>query len=574
MTTSTELDQIEAVKDAFLSGAEPKQAASSDLLDSWRRSREILGMPAQIRDVPHVPLDMLDMSLLDIFQAPLERVSTDLSGSGLALLVADAKGRILQRWTGDVAASRHLDAVGTDRGAVLAEDAVGTNGVGTVAATGRSVQIYGSEHYADIYARCVCTGSPIRHPLTKDLLGVVTISSDLNDRSVLLRTLVNTIAAQLEQQVLGAQHPRARAILDAFIETSRTAAGPVVAFGPQGLTMQSQKAARLTAADIAALQQLSSGARRSGRYFVELSGSTVEVQLNTLDDGAGTILTLQRDHRSSTTSIGPARPQLIGRSPDFLADVNTVARYRELRRPVIVAGEPGAGKTSVALGLPHRVGTGISSSVVIDAAERHVLGSRRWLQLVAERINASAAIVVRSIEKLDQPATAGLVSLIENAQGRGPILLTATAPTREEADRIGIELGLPVVWISPLRERRSDLLPLWQFFAGRFAPGAGLTLRPEAIEALSSYDWPRNLKELRALVEDLAVSGKRGPVHASDIPEHMRASRPLSMIERAELDAIRRALQEAEGNRTRAADILGLSRATIYRKMKMYRITE
>jgi transcriptional regulator of acetoin/glycerol metabolism len=53
----------------------------------------------------------------------------------------------------------------------------------------------------------------------------------------------------------------------------------------------------------------------------------------------------------------------------------------------------------------------------------------------------------------------------------------------------------------------------------------------------------------------------------------MQSSKTLSMIERVELEAIRKALQEAKGNRVKAADILGVSRATVYRKMKAYRIS-
>ncbi len=53
----------------------------------------------------------------------------------------------------------------------------------------------------------------------------------------------------------------------------------------------------------------------------------------------------------------------------------------------------------------------------------------------------------------------------------------------------------------------------------------------------------------------------------------VRGARSMTMIERAELEAIQRALQEAGGNRSRAAEILGLSRATVYRKMKTYRLT-
>jgi transcriptional regulator of acetoin/glycerol metabolism len=53
----------------------------------------------------------------------------------------------------------------------------------------------------------------------------------------------------------------------------------------------------------------------------------------------------------------------------------------------------------------------------------------------------------------------------------------------------------------------------------------------------------------------------------------MQSSKTLSLIEKVELEAIRKALQEAKGNRVRAADILGVSRATVYRKMKVYQLS-
>jgi transcriptional regulator of acetoin/glycerol metabolism len=88
-----------------------------------------------------------------------------------------------------------------------------------------------------------------------------------------------------------------------------------------------------------------------------------------------------------------------------------------------------------------------------------------------------------------------------------------------------------------------------------------------------SYSWPGNVKELRRLISQLASSGKTGSVLPSDLPAAMQSSKTLSMIERVELEAIRKALQEAKGNRVKAADILGVSRATVYRKMKAYRIS-
>jgi len=565
---------VEKAKEAFFSSPGVEIGVSSEILDSWARSKTAIGTPSNVHDVPHVSEDLLDGHLLDMFQAPLARLSDELHGSGVGLLLADAQGRIIQRWAGDRSAAKHLDNVGTDRGAVLSEEAVGTNGVGTVAATGRTLQISGAEHFASMYSSAVCTGSPVRHPLSGKLIAVVTLSSDLSETNRILKPFARSIAGQLEQQLLEAEQPEARAMLTAFLEASRVqGGGPVVAFGPQGLVMQSQKAGRLTAGDLNLLEQLCAKNPRSGRYVLELSLGTAELQVTALEGNAGAVVTLHRDRRATTTSIGPARAQLIGRSPEWLAAVNLVSRHRESRRPLIVAGEPGTGKTSLALGLPYRPGSGPAANIVVDAAERHLLGSRRWLQRVVDRLDASAPIVVRGVESLDANVLAGLGSIIERSVTHGSVLLTLSMPSAERAEEFAARLGLPMVWTPPLRERTADVELLWRFFAEALAPGAGLEPDQAALSLLQSNPWPRNLKELRSVVEELALSGKRGRLQPVDLPARLQGTRPLTMIERAELEAIRRALQEADGNRSRAAEILGLSRATIYRKMRAYRLT-
>jgi len=566
-------NRVQKVKDDFLAADALTKTLNPELLKSWQRSRAAIGVPANIRDVPRVDGDLLDAHLLDMFQAPLTRVSDDLDGTGMGLLLADSQGRILQRWSHDHSALDHLDRLGTVRGAILAEDVVGTNGVGTVAATGKSVQISGVEHFADFYSGAVCTGSPVRHPVTGKLLAVVTLSSKISDRSVLLRPLINAVTMQLEQQVLDVERPTARMIFTSFLEASKSHTGPVVAFGPQGLVMQSQKAGRLTVADINLMQQHCVEEGRTGQFTLELSTGTAELRVTSLEDGAGSIAVLEREHRTTTTSIGPARPQLVGRSPEWLTVAHQVARHRELRKPLVIAGETGSGKASLALGLPFRAGTAMTQRIVTDAAERHVVGSRKWLQRLAERLAASAPVVIRGIETLDPHTIDGVKSLLESGSGRGPVLLTLSADDRTEAETLSARLGMSMIWVPPLRERSSDLAALWRVIADQLAPGAGLELRADALEVLTAYQWPGNLTALRGLIEQLTLSGKRGAVQAADLPSSMQGTRVLSMIERVELEAIRKALAEADGNRSKAAEILGLSRATVYRKMKAYRLT-
>ncbi|MBN9154932.1 MAG: hypothetical protein J0I70_09140 [Microbacterium sp.] len=563
---------VTKAKDEFLFRAETAAGVNVELLKSWQRSKDALGVPANIRDVPQVAEELLDAHILDMFQAPLARVSDDLDGTGLGLLLADARGTILQRWSHDRTAVAHLDRLGTVRGAMLAEDVVGTNGVGTVAATGKSLQISGSEHFAEFYSAALCTGSPVRHPVTGKMLAVITISSEVSERSGLLRPIVKSVATQLEQHLLEVERPAARRLFEEFLRASRSQGSPVLAFGPQGLVMQSRSAGRLSSADVGLIEQGVAERRSGGRFSLEVSNGTVEVQATRLGDDAGVVVVLGRERTATSVSLGPARHQLVGRSPEWLAVARDIARHRELRRPLLIAGEVGVGKTSLALGLPYRPG-GSSAAAIADAAERHVVGNRRWLQRLAERLDASAPVVMRGVETLDQSALDALRLLLEQRGGRGAVMLTMSTEKEEVARALAGQLGLPMAWVPPLRERTVDLPLLWLLFAEQLAPGAGLQLREETASLLRGYSWPRNLKELRGVVEQMSIAGKRGPVLPGDLPDDMQGSRTLSMIERAELDAIRRALAEADGNRSKAAEILGLSRATVYRKMKAYRLT-
>jgi sigma-54 dependent transcriptional regulator, acetoin dehydrogenase operon transcriptional activator AcoR len=566
---------VHVLKEEWLSGEAGGAALTPSLLRSWERSREALGVPANVREVPRVADDLLDRHLLDLFQAPMSRFSSELSGTGVGLLLADAQGRILRRWTSDRDSARHLDTVGTDRGAVLDEAVVGTNGVGTALATGRSVQIAGAEHYADMYSDAVCTGTPIRHPMTRKIVAVVTLSSGLIEGRGLLLPMVTTVAAQLERHLLDASSPQAHAMFQAFLDATQRQAGAVLGFGPQGLVMQSQGAGKLSSADVETLAELSAQQGVGGRFMVELSTGATEVRMAPVEGGAGSIVSLQRGRTTTSTALGPARRQLIGRSPDWMAALNAVARRRASSRPILIAGEAGVGKTSLALGLPFRPGaSGPGQHVVLDSVERALTGNRRWLRNVSERLQGSAPVVLKGVEALDEPTIEALETLLEQAEPRGPVMLTATFKAPEAAEDLAIRLGASLVWVPALRERGSDLAALWRYFADQVMPGVGLEPRSETLALLAAYDWPRNLKELHNVIEGLAIAGRRGYVVPGDLPERLQNARSLTMIERAEYDAIARALREADGNRSRAAEMLGLSRATIYRKMKAYKLTD
>ncbi|WP_425334569.1 helix-turn-helix domain-containing protein [Prescottella agglutinans] len=92
---------------------------------------------------------------------------------------------------------------------------------------------------------------------------------------------------------------------------------------------------------------------------------------------------------------------------------------------------------------------------------------------------------------------------------------------------------------------------------------------PAALRALASQPWPGNLAELRRVVDTVADGQPRGDVAVSDLPPTYRyCRRPLTAREEAEREAITVALRAVSGNRTRAAMDLGVSRSTLYNRIR------
>ena len=118
----------------------------------------------------------------------------------------------------------------------------------------------------------------------------------------------------------------------------------------------------------------------------------------------------------------------------------------------------------------------------------------------------------------------------------------------------GFEIHLP-----PLRERREDI-PL---LANHFLGGEGLGFTPDAMEALESARWPGNVRELLNTVRSARSAAAGAPTR--ELPR----GATLREIER---DAIAQAIRDCKGNRTQAAQLLGIDRSTLRRKIKEFEI--
>jgi DNA-binding NtrC family response regulator len=142
--------------------------------------------------------------------------------------------------------------------------------------------------------------------------------------------------------------------------------------------------------------------------------------------------------------------------------------------------------------------------------------------------------------------------------------------------------GVPIV-VPSLRERREDILPLAALFLAQERERGVTAARGferEAEAALRGYAWPGNVRELRAAVERAALYAEGVAVPLAALPETVRESpealwrgqRPAPALREVEQAYIRHVLGEVEGNQTRAAVILGISRKALWEKRRRYGI--
>jgi DNA-binding NtrC family response regulator len=139
-------------------------------------------------------------------------------------------------------------------------------------------------------------------------------------------------------------------------------------------------------------------------------------------------------------------------------------------------------------------------------------------------------------------------------------------------------LNVITIFLPPLRERGDDVLLLARHFATRFSKEAG---KPEpqfsenALGVLRRYDWPGNVRELENLIQRLVVMTDGDIINIPDLPPLMRFSAPRvnglnRTLAEMEADYIRNVLAEVGGNKTRAAEILGIDRKTLREKLKFH----
>lgn len=545
---------------------------------SWQRSR------ASEVDTDHPEPTYVarydnESILLRAAKPVLASMSIELANEPVCLILTDPRGMVLQREGGDPSILNALDRVHLAPGFVYGESEVGTNGIGTALEVGASILIDGNEHYAGDLRKFACAGAPITHPITGALMGVLDITTAAGNSNSLLLSFARLAARRIQERILESANELDGALLGSYYAACQHSGGPVIAVGEKVFMMNALTQQHFDANDQASLldQAREAVGTNSPRTFMADLPSGIIARLAyqpTLASGtlAGGVIQIKKQHSPShPTRRIPALPGLAGSSAAWRQVSHELLEAAKKSTWIVLQGEPGVGKLALATAA-HQASSRPGRLVVVDATMDDPINE------AATELDSGADLVFHHPGALSSEQLDALTQLLQDVEaassGHAPWIALTTL--EEQDDTLGVHLlhFFPrTVTVPPLRHHTEDLPALVRMLLNR-AGASEVMLSKAAMQQLTRLAWPNNVTHLRDVLTSILRSQRSGIVELSDLPAECLATtrRSLSKMEALERDAIVKALAIHNGAKLAAAESLGMSRATIYRKIRDYGI--
>ena len=306
--------------------------------------------------------------------------------------------------------------------------------------------------------------------------------------------------------------------------------------------------------------------------------------------------------------------QIVGQSDLMQAMFRTIDQVASASSTVLICGETGTGKDLVARALHQRGGRAhgpfvavscgaIAESLLEDELFGHVRGAFTGAHADREGVFEAARGGTLFLDEIGDIPMAMQIKLLRVIQAReiqrvGEVksrhvdvrLIAAThkdLKAEVQAGRFREDLFYRIhvvrVDVPPLRERKSDIPMLVQYFLGKYRAEIGKDVSdvaPDALELFVQYDWPGNVRELQNAIERGVILANGSLLQAEHLPLYRASGKAVGEtaflntpnLRDLERHHIVRVLQETGYNQTRTAEILGIGRRTLYRKIREYGI--
>ena len=580
-----ERDPLAEARERFLV-AEPvnRAAVREPILASWSRSRE-WKVPADRIDLSYLGPPDLDTALARAAEPVLRHLFEQLEGQPISIVLTDANGLVLQRFTGDRDLERHLDAILLAPGFCYAEDLVGTNGIGTALESGGPAHVFGHEHYAERLEGMACAAAPIRDPMSGKTVGALDLTCRRGHADALMISLTRSTADQLSQALAETSGGRNVRLLQEYARTCRHTGGIVLALGNDVVMLNDHARQVLSPADQAELISQATealGRHSAGAVTVDLTGGVVaRMFCHPLLPADGVFhVKLQAPPAQPSNPVAAGSvplPGLVGKGPAWRRARRAAEASYQRAEWVILEGETGAGKLALIRAV-HQHHDPAAPCHVLDADDAS--RERDWLARArSELLDGSGMLIIRHVHALSARQMRALACALAGAKAAGQQETLRVAVTLDRsaarADLTGLLRLFPgTVTVPPLRHHSEDVRELVPFFLGRLGQQGLVSCSPAAMRLLLRHAWPGNAAQLWRVLKQVAQRRRVGQIQPSDLPPECWtvSRRVLSPLESIERDAIVQSLLDHGGNKIRAARALGMSRATVYRRIHEYGI--
>lgn len=547
-----------------------RPSSDATIASSWRRA----ALHGVVPDIDLASLSVEDFeprSRLAVVAEPvLDQVEGQLAGTSFGLVLADRSGVVIGRRWGDAGVEAALDQAGIVAGRKFAEETTGPNGIGSVLELRQGFGIVGEEHFVDALKRFACYGHPIVNPVTGALEGVLDVSCPVQQATPLLRPFVISTIRMIERCLSDRASVSDRSVLQAYRNSVRRRRNaPVMVLHDGALVANAAVMELLEGADQAifrALADATTPTHLSEPRTVRLTaGIDVTVRaVRIAQTREGVLFEIDRLEREEPHPINDAQPS---RS----LSVSLLRAAPTSRAPAWVAGETGSGRTTQA-----RAIAGEEAVHVVDAADIGAIGSSAWWRLLQSLSEQSGMLLVEDVHLLPEPDVRRLSTMLD----RRRVWMTMTSIPLERLSGEVVGLAARCVRRSettPLRQSVEDFSLVLRSVLQRLGADSTVRLTPETIQVLAAHSWPGNFRELADVLTDVLERRSRGDVIPGDLPiayQRGARTRRLTRLQQLEHDAIIAALRATRGNKVLAAQALGMSRSTLYRRIRTLKVPD
>lgn len=621
--------QLERARQLFFEQCdEPEGLIQQPIWRSWQRCRE-QGHQANDRSefspVTQQSVQHLiegNNALITAAAPELDRLAKVVSGAGYGVLLTDAKGVALGV-RGTLERSNRVMQLALRPGVDLSERAIGTSAMSVAIAEQAPCRVFGGEHYFADNRLFHCVAAPIHDP-SGQILGVIDLTRDATADSSSALRLVTECAKLIEQRLFHSLPAHLTLEFDWRDPGLGYPATSFVAFGEDGEIVGANRQARYML-NLGDFQQRHFDDVFDGR-FSDLMSATCEEHLEIplhLRSGFCFTARLVRREQSVARPGNPRKsPEPVFGDPAINRELHLTERAFKAGLPVLITGATGTGKEVVAQHL-HTAGTraqgpfiaincaaipetlieaelfgyvgGAFTGALKNGAKGKIAaaeGGTLFLDEIGDMPLALQARLLRVLELHEVTPVGGLDTQSVDFQlicatHRHLPTVTQSGLFREDLlYRIrGVEMQLP-----PLCERAD--LPRFIEQVLHTVCGAETQISAEALAVLSAHDWPGNVRELRNCLQFAGAMAQHGVITAADLPSTLQPCPRLGQsskreqgvhagtaaqavpqtgtIQAAEQAAIVRAMDESAGNVSAAARRLGVSRATLYRRLQLH----